>query len=152
LQARIESNVEREKFLEGAGKVVTSMSKTESKPVIQISSLARGDEYLKNLISSMHEKKTDKKTVNVPSTPWRNLSVDYSFLDKPRKVASNFKGSSLSPKGSDAPLPMIRVKERLRRVPPPNFMMGMRDLQRVYDHDIRPEQSTQRSRNMSSIY
>lgn len=153
LQARIESNIEREKFLEGAGKIMMSMSKIESKPVIpSISSLTRGDEYLKNLISSMHEKKTERKNVNVPSTPWKYLSVDYSFLEKPRKIASGYKGNSLSPKGSDAPLPLVKVRERLKRVPPPNFMIGMRDLQRVYDHELRAEQVNQRSRNLSSIY
>ena len=145
--------MEREKFLEGAGKLVTSMSKMDSKPIItNLSSLNRGDEYLKNLISSMHEKKIDKKFVTTPNSPWKYPTVDYSFLERPRKLISKYKGDSLSPKGSEAPLPMVKINERNKRVPPPNFMIGMRDLQRVYDHDIRVEQSTQRARNLSSIY
>jgi hypothetical protein len=146
--------LEREKFLEGAGKFMSSMSKLDSKPVIpQLNSLTRGDEYLKNLISSMHEKKIEKKGSSLaPSSPWNYPSVDYSFLQKPRKAFDKFKGRSLSPRSSDVQVQVVKVKERIKRVPPPNFMIGMRDLQRAYDQDIRIEQTPARSRNLSSIY
>lgn len=154
MQTRIDCNMEREKFLEGAGKVMSSMSKLESKPVfLNVGTLARGDEYLKNLISSMHEKKIEKKTASqVPSSPWKYPNSDYLFLDRPKRVLDKYKGRSLSPKASETQTQVVKVKERIKRVPPPNFMIGMRDLQRVYDHDLRIEQNPGRTRNLSSIY
>jgi hypothetical protein len=62
MHSRYEMNKNREKSLENAGKVVSSMVKNDSKTVFKGNSLImRGDQYIQTLIDTMHEKKIQKK-------------------------------------------------------------------------------------------
>jgi hypothetical protein len=128
------------------------MAKNEYRPQIpSITIIARGDQYLAQLISSMHEKKTEKKNVlSSPQSPWSYPNIDLSFTARPKIDGVKAKQHVLSSKPSEVPL--VKVKERIKRVPPPNFMTAMRDLHKVYEDDPRVDPSPKRLRNMSSFY
>lgn len=152
MHSRYEMNKNREKSLENAGKVVSSMVKNDSKTVFKGNSLImRGDQYIQTLIDTMHEKKIQKKWNSAtPSNKWNYPATDLSFSMRP-KPSYKIKLKKLNSKPSD--FPIAKEKNKIKRLPPPNFMIAMRNLHKVYENtDPRIDDSTRRSRNISSLF
>lgn len=129
------------------------MHKSESKTVIsELSSLGRRQNDLKFLINSMHEGKSSKKHLpaSIPLSPRNYPVLATSFVDKPAPSPKKVYTQKIKMKSSN--LSRVKERERIRRVPPPNFMTGVRDLHKVYERDYRFDDSVRRVHNLSSIY
>ena len=143
----------REKKLENAGKVLKEMIKNDSKPALLLKpAISKDSKYIENIISIKHEGKSPKRAVsNTPhNQSWNYPSQNFSFTEKRKPSPLRYKVPKISKKPSD--LPLFKEKNRIKRVPPPNFMLAARDLHKVYENDPRLEASPKRIRNLSSIY
>lgn len=80
----------------------------------------------------MHEKKSNRKmkSSSTINNTWYYPSFDKSFSEKQKKSPSNVQTQRIKKKPE---VSFVEVRERIRRVPPPNFMIGMRDLRKVYE-------------------
>ena len=150
MNSRVKIEEKRNKSLENADRIVSSMNKSELRPIMSKNqTMERDDHYAMKLSESMSEKKDKKKIFSTPESPWNYPCLDLSFKEIPKQPPFKHKLGKLSPKSSE--LPLNKIKERIRRVPPPNFMIGMRDLHKVYESDPRIDFIPKHSRNLSSI-
>ncbi|OMJ86987.1 hypothetical protein SteCoe_11386 [Stentor coeruleus] len=152
LNNRYKFDVDHENHISTAGSIVSKMHRSESKPSApDLTSFGRGKNYMKILIDTMHVKrKNHVKSCSTTQSPLYCFNFDKSPKDFKKnsqvRIQSNrFMGKTLEES-------FIKAKERIKRVPPPNFMTGIRDMNRSYDKSFRADNSTRRTHNLSSIY
>jgi hypothetical protein len=152
LHSRYQINLNREKSIEKAGKAFRALLENESKAkFIPNNLIARGDEYLKNLMNIMHEKKTHKKSCSItPCTPWKYPCIDLSFNIRSKLSPFKLKKHNFTPKPSESPIK--KIKDRIKRVPPPNFMMGVKNFHKIYESDQRIDPNLTRVKNLLILF
>lgn len=147
---RYKFDVDLESHTSTAGSIVSKMHRSESKPSVpDLMSLGRGKNYMKILIDTMHEKKKNHvKSCSSTKSPLHYYNFDKSPKDL--KNNSHVKVQTHRFVGKTPETTFIKARERIKRVPPPNFMTGIRD--RGYDKGFRADNSTRRNHNLSNIY
>ena len=129
----------RESEIENIEKMYTDM-RTLDKGKSRFDSFISDEELesMRNRLKNLRKKVTKAKFLKDFDSTWyavrpveqRRNSVE-AALPSPRKIASPSKERASVVKES------LATPRKLKRVPPPNFMIGMRDLSRFYDEDSR---------------
>jgi CRP-like cAMP-binding protein len=129
----------RESEIENTEEILTNMSSFDKQGTTRFESFISEEEIqnmrnrLKSLRQKVHKAKIlknfDSTWYAVRSTDQRRHSLDATF-PSPRRNHSPKREKTIQKES-------VATPRKLKRVPPPNFMIGMRDLSRFYDEDSR---------------
>ena len=157
LRGRQEYILERSSNLSNTEKIVSDIVTVERSKPIRYESMVNNEECLemRQKLKDLREKVKKAKPVkfeytnnNYPRHDFtvRRSSADNSYLMPKRLVVTQDKKKDKEHKRIGTCIPQ-KHSRKVKRVPPPNFMIGMRDLARVYESNDNSFVLTNRSKD-----
>ena len=153
LENRSIRDLERNRSLENAEKIVRKIVKNDSKNLfLKSRSTSRADINAKNQLETLHSKKVEIRyfKTNFAKTNWDLKNMDLTLTEVKRKFRLT-KPKFSSVNTAESKRLSSKASPRIRRLPPPNFMKISRENQRK-PNDPRVATSSRRFRNLTAFH